>query len=1104
MVDCLDDDVLQYYSSDEELDYESENEEYIEGGEPIDVYDTIERREYYSLYNPTIDSSELPNGFIEFSTLLEKEIDTLKLEGYQIFVRDIFSPHTKHKRLLLYHNTGSGKTVTMLSLAKVFISYFKMMKTRSQITIVGFTESTIMRELMRHPEFGYITHTEKAELERLERCDTETEKSLFKVKRSIIRRRITSKRSERGYFKFYGYQKFANELINITTSGELSGITLNYIYDDDMLFNERIKMLIEKGYITINVDLLETLKNGLFVCDEIHNVYNVRSKNNRGISIKYALDYLEKDNPLTSPRCLFMTATPLSGSPTEIIDLINILVPDSNYKKEEFFDEEELKPNMLEKISEICSGYVSFLKDTTGKSYPSKQMRGTKIPNIPYLTFIKCHMSKIHEDIVQKVFKNNVLPVTSSSIIDFIFPNPECSYDSILKGKCDKMLQSMTEAKAAVYTADKTWSNNVGITNKGDILSGDFLLVKNLPLYSAKYYLLVTDILNIIKNGEPGKILIYHKYVSGTGILFIKEILMRNGILDMTSEAISSTLCSICGIQLSLHENIEHGFIPCRCLTIYGDSLIDNDVTLNMFESDDNIYGNKYKIVLGSKLIQEGTNFKCLRYLMVMSVPNDISTLVQIIGRAARHNSHKQLPVELRNVSIGIYIHYSENVVSPEHYQFKKKAISYISIQKIEKEIRRYAVDCFINFSKLQNITTSSLDGLPYNPVVSFDKKSDPNYTKIYDIPKNINFSFFALEFSDREVETIIVLIKKLFCIRPVWVYEDLWDNVKNPHMSIMPQYVTKYFLEDNFKIALQLLIDPAFVRYSKPIVRNDYNMMFIKLGNSVRRIVKLKEFFILVPIDDNGGPILDHDIFMKTFEYDMYVPISITEKIQIKYEEEKIEETLQQMLKKYDKTNIILSIVKEPKYLHMYLMKNIIMKTIKSNSLIDTLMNYYTKFGIVVTLSSFIKNYTLVKNLSKNEPIGYVDLDIVYVFADNAWKKMTTSILIKNPRRENKIIIGYIVEHNDLAVFKLKPPSAVYLQQTDLRKINRGSVCETYSLEYKFDIAKKLNLKVVDKKYICDKILFNMFEREKTSRFSGKGERWLYMFNENPEIKNI
>jgi hypothetical protein len=875
---------------------------------------------------------------------------------------------------------------------------------------------------------------------------------------------------------------------------------LNYIYDDDALFLKRLHELIEKGYISINTDLINSLKNGLFVCDEIHNVYNVKEKNNRGIAIKYVLDYLEKEDPINAPRCLFMTATPLSGSPTEIVDLMNILIPNTNVHRDEFFNEEILKPNALEKISRLCTGYISFLKDTTAKSYPRKYIRGESINDIPYLTFVRCYMSKQHEQITRELFKNNVVPINASSMVDCLFPNPDCPPNK----PCEKMLCSITDAKNKIETASKMWLNTIGIHNTTDTLTGEFLHIKNLAMYSAKYYKLMMDILNIIKKGDRGKILIYHKYVTGTGILFIKEILLRNGILDMTTEALSNTLCSICGVQLSEHtdKKTEHSFMPCRCLLVYGDAMIGNDVTLNAFGADDNIYGYKYKIMLGSKLVQEGVNFTGLRHLMVLSVPNDISSLVQIIGRAVRHKSHEQLPEELRDVNIGIYIHYSDNVVSPEQYQYKKKMTSYLSIQTIEKELRRNAVDCFINYDKIQNKTTASLDGLPYKPAVSFDKNADATHTTIVSIPKNINFSFFAYEFSDREVETIVVLIKKLFTVRPVWTYKDLWCNVRNPHYTLTPQYVTSYFLEGNFKIALQLLIDPAYVKYEKPITRNDYNVMFIRLGNSIRRIIKMKDYFILVPVDDNGCPILDHNIYMKSFDYEVYNTVSLSDKIMTKYTDEKIDELSKKIVSKYTKLTIDSILIKEPKYIHMYLIRNILTKKMSN----DLLLSCYMKYGIIITLDDFNSNTILTKNISSTTPIGYVECDLVHLYMQDVWSKVNKTSLKQYPRKENDIIIGYIVDHNDEAVFKLKPPTAISSTETDMRKVFRGAVCDTFSLQYKYNIAHQLGIvksidDTKDRLIICDLLLENLFERELASRLSKTGERWLYLFNESPKI---
>ena len=52
----------------------------------------------------------------------------------------------------------------------------------------------------------------------------------------------------------------------------------------------------------INRVLLESFKYGFIACDEIHNVYNARSKNNRGMAIEYMLRTLEEEDPISTPK----------------------------------------------------------------------------------------------------------------------------------------------------------------------------------------------------------------------------------------------------------------------------------------------------------------------------------------------------------------------------------------------------------------------------------------------------------------------------------------------------------------------------------------------------------------------------------------------------------------------------------------------------------------------------------------------------------------------------------------------------------------------------------------------------------------------------------
>ena len=166
--------------------------------------------------------------------------------------------------------------------------------------------------------------------------------------------------------------------------------------------------------LQINKELLSKFRNSLIICDEIHNVYNSLDKNNWGVAIQYILD----NSPTT--RAIFMSATPLNNSPTEIIDLLNLLLPkDNKLVKEEFFTQErELKPGALKKISEYCQGRVSFLRDVNPKYFPRRRILGEHISGIKYLKFIRCPMSKFHYDTYKEVYQR-ALPQDSQYLIDF-------------------------------------------------------------------------------------------------------------------------------------------------------------------------------------------------------------------------------------------------------------------------------------------------------------------------------------------------------------------------------------------------------------------------------------------------------------------------------------------------------------------------------------------------------------------------------------------------------------------------------------------------------------------------------------------------------------
>jgi hypothetical protein len=324
-----------------------------------------------------------------------------------------------------------------------------------------------------------------------------------------------------------------------------------------------------------------------------------------------------------------------------------------------------------------------------------------------------------------------------------------------------------------------------------------------LAKYSTKYHALITAVINAIKSGT-GKIMIYHHRVKMSGVLLIAEILIMNGFIDPNMEPIDSTRCSICGISRKKH-NAEHTYIPARFIVAHSD--IDSTTmakNIHQFNSILNLDGNKYKIILGSKIIREGLNFFAVRYQFITSLPTDYPTLIQVFGRVIRKGSHLSLPEDKRDVKIQIFVSTREdNKRSPELNRYINKGKEYLVIQEVEKALREYAVDAYANYDKIKKALPlasngeilPSLDSIPYRPISI--NEIDPSKLKLT--------TFRAYGYSEREVYVITYILRILFENCPVWTYDDLWDAVITGQVGNI-NYNHLLFDKNNFIIALFLL----------------------------------------------------------------------------------------------------------------------------------------------------------------------------------------------------------------------------------------------------------------------------------------------------------
>ena len=308
--------------------------------------------------------------FLRYRVEVRRDLSSgFRMHGEQKFVKEFQNPRTSFTRCLLNWWTGTGKTNTAIGTSLEFIKHTNRGGPgwlKPSVYVIGFTKDLFIDSMLVRPEFGFISKDEitRLRLLRLAMARGTIEVNHYTAYLGSLRRRITDP-SRGGVYQFYGFKEFANRLFRITAKGAEKDFNLQSVYASES-FDEvkaRLDEAIEDRLVEINTDLIENMRGCLMIVDEIHNTYNIKEKNTYGIAIQYALNELDTEDGELSIRALYLSATPMTGSVTEIVDLLNLLVPqwylkDGGYsvplRKNDFFDEKNnLLPGALDVIGRL-------------------------------------------------------------------------------------------------------------------------------------------------------------------------------------------------------------------------------------------------------------------------------------------------------------------------------------------------------------------------------------------------------------------------------------------------------------------------------------------------------------------------------------------------------------------------------------------------------------------------------------------------------------------------------------------------------------------------------------------------------------------------------
>ncbi|MGL5934896.1 MAG: DEAD/DEAH box helicase [Cetobacterium sp.] len=887
---------------------------YLDKSDP-DIIDDIKLRQEFLLLQKDNDNEEFRksnNAENKYMNIIPRfiidkmrpESNYLEFLSYQTFVQNFINPNTPYSRLLIKWMTGFGKTIGSISIAMEFISYYRRNQYYEKYTdaighiyVIGFSQNIFINELLKYPEFGFVNREEISIIKKLQDLAKSGDKiaadKLMKY-RSLFKRRVSNRKGN-GYFKFIGYKELANMLFIYTTlNDDKKNIT--------SMTEEEIIENIKNNKLVLNEEKIKEFANSLLICDEIHNVYNTFEKNNWGITLQTILNYH------SNLRAVFLSATPMNNSPTEVIDLLNLLLPRSHFqslKKSDFFTKEGERYNLIkEKEKELyiyLNGRVSYISSKDTDKIASKQFIGETILNIDYLKFIRCTMSQFQYNTYRNADKNNYVK-NSHYLADFALPDPT------FRQPFDKKsigIYIPDEIKDKLNTASSAWKNKMGLfyNNDNNSIYGRLLQSKTLPIISHKYAIMLKILLDNVKK-KKGKTFIFHNFIHNSGAIFIQEVLKQNNIVSEKDESTSETLCSICLKKKKEHsasqffktdnqDNKSHIYKPLRFGIVHS-SLDRNNITktLEKFNHYNNIDGSEMMFLIGTKLLKEGHSMVAVRNVVAASRPDNISTLIQIIGRALRINAHNMLPKKDRNVDIYLLVSTIEKSMrnfpqelSYEEEKYKQKIESFKVIQQIEKIMNDVAIDKHFNYDTIwqRSINNSSAENSidilyytnPYNSITVDD----------------INLSTFNVYYAKKTVASVTYIIKRLFIeISPVWTYEDLFKAVTNPPFNV--EINTKLISSEIFNISLNMVVYSESQDYEDIMITNmlqelDTNNLMDKLRNPNDQIIFVAnemnyvvvhtgELYSLAFIKD-GEIFIDHDSVFRSFVNNKSTYVDIT-----------------------------------------------------------------------------------------------------------------------------------------------------------------------------------------------------------------------------------
>ena len=649
---------------------------------------------------------KLPEIFIDGSDPCNDKKISGELRKYQDFLGKYLDYNSPYRDILIYHGLGSGKTRTAINIYNVLYNYspdwnvFILLK-------ATLKESTWVKELER-----WLQKEEK---------------------------------------------EFRNANIEFISYDAPNA---------DKIFLDKVK----------NAD---STKKSMYIIDEAHNfinnVYtNISSKQGRrALTIYEHMIQDKKDND--NVRVILISGSPAINIPFELALTFNLLRPDTFPKSEALFNQMYVSTDAYPVINPATKntfqrriiGLVSHYIGSTPDFYAKKIVNYVDVPMSVYQAFIYKHYEEIEEKIARKMrsgsgggnYKsytrqscNFVFPVMGQGLTGETRPRPrdfkinESDVEMTTKGKAsdDKTKEKYYQVSEYLQKTEEFVNAFDGFLKKKldedirnkhtliddikkfrEITNGkfevdDFVQFMNstekksdllvaLHNSSAKMTFVIFNIMN-----SPGPVLVYSSYVAMEGLQIFKIYLKYLGFTS--------------------YQGRDKGTDGYRYMEYHGG--VDPDdrrKVLEIFNRSENKVGDVAKIVMISPAGAEGISVNNIRQVHLMEPYWHEVRMTQMIGRAIRQCSHRDIPLNEREVVVFRYKSVRESTSGGAGAQWTTD--QYIEDSARSKDgliasfldaMKEVAVDCILN--KTHNNLAGTYRCFQFDEKSLFDDQIGPAY----------------------------------------------------------------------------------------------------------------------------------------------------------------------------------------------------------------------------------------------------------------------------------------------------------------------------------------------------------------------------------------